>query len=164
MGGRGFKETELFLLHELVIGLDQFARVRILDPEGMTYPEFLVLMAAREFPAPTQEDVSVYLSMSTSLVSQRVSSLVRKGLILQETIPENKRKVRLIPTETGKEKLEKIYGAMAHCSDGLFDSLGPGRAAFRDTLARLGEGLRTEQGRDSGGNLKDHTEENNNGI
>jgi len=162
MEKRGFKDTELFLLHEIVIALDQIARVRILEPEGMTYPEFLVLMAAREFSAPTQEEVSGYLNMSASLVSQRVSSLVRKGFILQETIPENKRKVKLSLTENGKEKLEKIYTAMAYCSDGLFDSLGPGRSVFRDTLARLGDGLKAELGADcSGDNTGGKKGENN---
>jgi len=144
MHRRGFKETELFLLHEIVICLDQIARKQILDPETLTYPEFLVLMSSRELSAPTQDEVSGCLNMSKSLVSQRVSALVAKGLINQESIPGNKRKVRLVATEDGVAKLDRVYKSMAVSSDSLFNTLGADRAAFRDTLAGLARILNTE--------------------
>jgi DNA-binding MarR family transcriptional regulator len=144
MEGRGFQDTELFLLHEIVIVLDQLARVQILEPKGMTYPEFLVLMAAREFSGPTQQEVGRFLNMSTSLVSQRVSALVKKGFLIQEAVPENRRKVCLAPTASGADILEVIYREMKDHTDGVFDCMGPNRAAFREALVKIGEGLKSQ--------------------
>ena len=146
MPDTGFKETELFLLHEIVIRLDRLARTTILDPEGITYPEFLVLMAARELPSSTQDGVAEYLDMSKSLVSQRVSSLMLKGLALQQADPESRRKINLVLTEAGSTKVEAIYAAMVHSTDELFESLGSLRGTFRDALAGLAGGLAKAEG------------------
>ena len=146
MPDAGFKETELFLLHEIVIRLDRLARKTVLDPAGITYPEFLVLMAARELPAPTQDAVAAFLDMSRSLISQRVSSLMKKGLARQDADPKSRRKIKLVLTETGRTKVEAIYAAMVESSDGLFGNLGQHRGAFRDTLSALAGGLAREEG------------------
>ena len=146
MPDTGFKETELFLLHEIVIRLDRLARTTILDPEGITYPEFLVLTAARELPSSTQDGVAEYLDMSKSLVSQRVSSLMLKGLALQQADPESRRKIKLVLTEAGSTKVEAIYAAMVHSTDELFESLGSLRGTFRDALAGLAGGLAKAEG------------------
>ena len=85
MAAEGFKDSEIYLLHEITTRLDRIARLRILGPSGITYPEFLVLMAARELPAPTQEEVCAFVDMSKSLVSQRVSALMKKGFLSGRT-------------------------------------------------------------------------------
>lgn len=43
-----FSESEIFLLHALVIGFDRMARESVLAPFETTYGEFLVLMAIEE--------------------------------------------------------------------------------------------------------------------
>jgi hypothetical protein len=78
-----FTETEVFLLHEIVARLDRLARRRVLDARGVSYPEFLVAMAVRELPEPTHGEVGELLDMSKSLVSQRVSALLAKGIVEQ---------------------------------------------------------------------------------
>lgn len=147
MARKGFKDSEVFLLHEITTRLDRIARLRILAPAGITYPEFLLLMAARELPAPTQEDVSAFLDMSKSLVSQRVSSLLKKGLLDQMVDPENRRRVKLGLTPSGQERITKIYRAMMSSTTELFSTLQESRPAFRESLARLAEGLAREEGR-----------------
>jgi len=146
MRGGGFKDSELYLLHEITIRLDRLARLRILAPAGVTYPEFLVLMAARELSAPTQEEVSAFLDMSKSLVSQRVSSLMKKGLVRQEGDPGNRRRVKLGVTSAGEKRVSGIYDAMITSTVELFAGLGRYRPAFRDALARLAEALAREEG------------------
>ena len=148
MRAEGFRGSEVYLLHEITTRLDRIARVRFLAPAGITYPEFLVLMAARELPAPTQEQVSSFVDMSKSLVSQRVSALIRKGLLGQEGDPEDRRVAKLALTAAGKKEIAGIYGAMVSSSDAIFSGMGDSRHGFRGALVRLAEGLAREEERD----------------
>jgi len=142
----GFKQTELYLLHEIVIRLDRLARESILEPEGITYAEFLVLMATRELPSPSQEEVGAFIDMSKSLVSQRVSPLMKKGLLRQEEDAENRRRVRLALSPKGLQVVERIYGTMEESTEPLFAALGKMRPAFRQSLATMAEELSKEEG------------------
>jgi DNA-binding MarR family transcriptional regulator len=108
-----FTETEVFLLHEIVARLDRLARKRVLDAIGLSYAEFLVAMAVNEIDQPTQGEVGELLDMSKSLVSQRVSALLTKGLLVQNRDTENRRQVRLVLTPQGRLTLTRIYGAFA---------------------------------------------------
>lgn len=146
MRSEGFKESEVYLLHEITTRLDRIARLRFLAPAGITYPEFLILMSARELPAPTQEEVSIFVDMSKSLVSQRVSALIKKGLLKQDGDPENRRKVKLRLTRVGEEKMSRIYDQMLSSSAELFDAMGDFRSAFRNALIRMSENLALEEG------------------
>jgi DNA-binding MarR family transcriptional regulator len=145
MPGAGFKDSEVYLLHEITMRLDRIARRRFLDPAGITYPEFLVLMCVRELGSPTQDDVSSYVDMSTSLVSQRVKVLVKKGLLRQWGDAENRRRVRLGLTSAGTSAVEKIYASMVGEAGRLFEALGPARQALRKALIALAEGLAREE-------------------
>ena len=132
-----FTETEVYLLHEIVTRLDRLARTRVLDANGFTYAEFLVAMAANEMAQPTQDEVGELLDMSKSLVSQRVSSLIAKGVLLQNRDADNRRQVRLALTPTGRQALERVYEQLAGNAEALLDSLGSSRALFLASLRRL---------------------------
>lgn len=131
MRRRGFRDTEVYLFHEITTRLDRIARQRFLDQAGITYPEFLVLMAVREAGLPTQDDVAVFVDMSTSFVSQRMKALVKKGFPRQEGNPENRRRVRLGLTPVGTSTVERIYASMGRDAGRLFAARGPARAALR---------------------------------
>jgi DNA-binding MarR family transcriptional regulator len=148
MGSAGFKESEVYLLHEITTRMDRIARLRILSPAGVTYPEFLVLMAVSELTAPTQDEVGAFVDMSKSLVSQRVSSLMKSGFIRQDADPENRRQVKLGLTTAGEKAVTGIYDAMVGAAEELFHALGKGRPAFRGALTLLAEGLAREEGRE----------------
>ncbi len=132
-----FKLSEVFLLHEIVIRLDRLARQTILEERGVTYQEFLVMMSARELPTPTQDDVAQYLDISRSSVSQRVSSLLEKQLVLQVQDKSNRRKVNLSLTPQGAELLSEIYSLMLGATEEVFASLGPQREPFQQALLQI---------------------------
>jgi DNA-binding MarR family transcriptional regulator len=141
----GFTSTELYLLHEIVIRLDRLARTEILEPRGILYPEFLVMMAVRELQSPTQEAVRNHIDLSTSLVSQRVSALRKKGLIKQRQNPQNRREVHLSLTDKGNQVLDSAYEAMLSSSEQLFALAEPGRTIFHQRLLEIAEELRTRE-------------------
>ncbi len=140
-----FTETEVFLLHEIVGRLDRIARTRVLEARGISYPEFLVAMAVRELTEPNHGDVGELLDMSKSLVSQRVASLVAKGMMVQNPDKENRRQMRLELTPSGRKLLEQVYRELAEQASQLFDVLGTGRTRFRQALQLLREALAEEE-------------------
>ena len=117
------------------------ARKRVLDAIGLSYAEFLVAMAVNEMARPTQGEVGELLDMSKSLVSQRVASLLAKGLLVQQRDAENRRQVRLVLTATGRQALETIYDQLAGDAETLFDVLGPSRPQFLQSLRRLRDAI-----------------------
>ena len=129
-----FTETEVFLLHEIVTRLDRLARERVLEASGITYAEFLVAMAVNEMEQPTQAEVGELLDMSKSLVSQRVSALMAKKLLVQERDAENRRQVHLALTAKGKAILASIYQQLAGNAAPIFEVLGSSRAQFLQSL------------------------------
>jgi DNA-binding MarR family transcriptional regulator len=132
-----FTETEVFLLHEIVARLDRLARKRVLDATGLSYAEFLVAMAVNETEQPTQGEVGELLDMSKSLVSQRVSTLLTKGLLIQNRDTENRRQVRLVLTSKGRRVLGRIYEQLAGNATKIFDALGSSRGQFLESLRRI---------------------------
>ncbi len=144
-----FTQTEVFLLHEIVARLDRIARRRVLDAKGVSYPEFLVAMAVREMAQPTHSEVGDLLDMSKSLVSQRVTGLLAKGLVAQRRDAQNRRLVRLELTAAGEEALEQIYQELANNASRLFGVLGASRRQFMRSLCRLQDALNAEDARDA---------------
>ena len=132
----GFTGTEVYLLHEIVIHFDRRARAE-LDAHGLTYTEFLVMMAVRERPGASQSVVAQTFNFSASAVSQKVSSLLRKGLLTQHRDETNRRIVRLRLTEPGDMLLNQVYRELSSRSSAVFDTLGQRRAEFRTALTDL---------------------------
>jgi DNA-binding MarR family transcriptional regulator len=132
-----FTETEVFLLHEIVTRLDRLARERVLAASGVTYAEFLVAMAVNEMEQPTQLEVGALLDMSKSLVSQRVSALMTKGLLVQMRKVENRREVQLDLTDKGQRTLAHVYEELAGAAAPIFDVLGGSRPKFLESLRRV---------------------------
>ena len=146
-----FIETEVFLLHEIVARLDRLARRRVLDAAGFSYAEFVLAMAVNELERPTQAEVGALLDASKSLVSQRVSGLMAKGLLVQSRDAANRRQVRLDLTAAGRSALETIYKQLAGNAEALFDVLGPARPQFLQSLRRLRAAIAETEARLQGG-------------
>jgi DNA-binding MarR family transcriptional regulator len=132
-----FRDSEVYKLHEVVIRLDAYAQRELLSPMGLTYPEFLVLMAVGEgAPAPHQV-VAGRIGASKSLVSQRVKTLEAKRMLRQVTNPENRREHFLTMTPRGSTTLSRAYAALLEASEDVFGPLGRERGA----LGRLLDGM-----------------------
>ena len=137
-----FTDSEVYKLHELVIRLDTIAQRAVLAPIGLTYAEFLVLMAVKEIPQPRQQDVSEMIGASKSLVSQRVKALTEKRLLLQAVNRDNRREHRLELTRKGSEVLGAAYAALLEAANGVFAVLGKERVALNGLLDRMLEQIK----------------------
>lgn len=140
----GFTGTEVFMMHEMVILLDRLARVRVLDRHGVTYPEFLVALAIDELGRPSQNDVGKMLDLGKSLVSQRVSALLGKGLIEQHRVQTDRRQVELCLTKHGSAMLRQIYSELEDAGSPAFEALADRRPEFRLHLRVVLDELRRQ--------------------
>jgi DNA-binding MarR family transcriptional regulator len=150
MNDAWFSKTEVFLLHEIVARLNRLAQKRVLEPEGVSYAEFLVALAVQELGEPTQSEVCDWAEMSKSVVSQRVATLLAKGLVEQRREMSDRRQVRLALTPLGQETLAAMCRQLAGNASKLFDLLGPGRDRFRQSLFMLRQALIDEEAQPDG--------------
>lgn len=82
-----FRETELFGMHELVIQLDRAAQL-LLELLGITYNDFLLLLAVHENPSCSQDEAASILTERAELIfdslgSQRERFRAQLGVLLQ---------------------------------------------------------------------------------
>jgi DNA-binding MarR family transcriptional regulator len=144
--GQTFRESEIYRLHEIVIRLDGYAQSRLLPPLGLTYPEFLVMMAVNEGASSTHGEVAAMLAMSKSLISQRVKALEGKKLLRQAVNAHNRREHRLELSPRGRDVLARAYDRMLAATDGVFASLGRERQSLRKLLEQVLDRVRDIKG------------------
>ncbi len=132
-----FAESEVYKLHEIVIRLDAYAQGVLLAPVGVTYAEFLVLMAVRESDSTTHQDISRLIGASKSLVSQRVKSLEEKRMVRQVVNSKNRREHFIELTPRGNETLDRAYASLLSASEEVFGPLGKERGRLSQVLDHI---------------------------
>lgn len=76
--------------------------------DGLTIPQFHVLAAISEKTGCSLNDVAADLVLDKSTISRTIDGLVKLGLVIRETNPDNRRLSTLNLTESGQNSLSKI--------------------------------------------------------
>lgn len=91
----------------------------MLEPFGLTYPQYLVLLALWEQDSLVVKQISEKLSLGIGTLNPILNKLVDKGWVMKETSSMDKRAVIISLTEKARvtESLitEKLVEKMAHC-------------------------------------------------
>lgn len=91
----------------------------MLEPFGLTYPQYLVLLALWEQDSLVVKQISEKLSLGIGTLNPILNKLVDKGWVTKETSSMDKRAVIISLTEKARvtESLitEKLVEKMAHC-------------------------------------------------
>lgn len=109
-----------------------------LDILGLTYPQYLAMLALWERQRATVGEICEALGLDTGTVSPLLKRLEAMGLVERQREPEDERTVRVSLTASGsalEEEARKIPGALASC---LFQ--GEGENA-EDNYAQLRDAL-----------------------
>jgi DNA-binding MarR family transcriptional regulator len=113
------------------------ARYRpLLDELGITYPQYLVLLALWERDERTVKDLGTALRLDSSTLSPLLKRLEAAGLVLRERRTDDERSVTIRLTGTGSAMRARASAIPARllCADGLdLHEL----ADLRETLVRL---------------------------
>lgn len=120
------KKIKAFLLEDQLCfavykAANQFTKLyrQVLEPFGLTYPQYLVLLALWEQDSLVVKQISDKLSLGIGTLNPILNKLVDKGWVTKETSSKDKRAVIISLTEKARatETLitEKLVEKMAHC-------------------------------------------------
>nr|BFE62439.1 MarR family transcriptional regulator [Dactylosporangium thailandense] len=126
------------------------ARYRpLLDDLGLTYPQYLVLLALWEQDQRTVKDLGAALRLDSSTLSPLLKRLEAAGLVARERRADDERSVTVRLTAEGSALRTRAAGIPARlvCDGGL--GLGE-LEELRDTLVRLTAALQRQGEIDAG--------------
>ncbi|MDM5226914.1 MarR family transcriptional regulator [Cytobacillus sp. NJ13] len=117
-----------------------------LQPFGLTYPQYLVLLALWEKDGVTAKELGERLNLGTGTLTPMVSRMISNGWIRKERSKEDERKVYIFLEEIARKKkqdiTQKVGEAIQACSieleeyDELMELLGKLRFKLRSRVPR----------------------------
>jgi len=128
-----------FLVHRLDREISTRYRP-LLGELGLTYPQYLAMLALWERGELTVGELCGLLYLDTGTVSPLLKRLEAAGLVVRQRRPDDERSVTITLSEAGKEleqKAARVPGAMASCllaDAGEYHSL---KATLSGLIARL---------------------------
>ncbi|MCK2028212.1 MarR family winged helix-turn-helix transcriptional regulator [Microbacterium galbinum] len=107
----------------------------ILEPLGLTHPQYLVMLALWERSPRTLNDLAADLAMEPATASPLVKRLEADGLVARERSAEDERRLNITLTDAGRALRERALevpaqvmsavGMDVHEVSALRDGLGP---------------------------------------
>lgn len=120
----------------------------LLDPLGLTYPQYLVMLALWERSPLTVSEIGVALGLDSATLTPLLKRVEAAGYVTRRRDAADERRVLVEPTERGaalKEKAKDVQKELM-CKLPLPASE---LAALHETLSRLNRGLRGSGASDS---------------
>ncbi len=103
----------------------------LLDPLGLTYPQYLVLVALWSGGGQTVGQIGQRLGLESNTLTPLVKRLEKNGLVTRSRDPEDERRVLVALTPEG----EALRGQVAHVPNCIAEATGLSEVDFR-TLHR----------------------------
>ena len=116
-------------------------------PAGLSVPQFRALVYLRRHPGTGLSEIAEHLGTSLPAASELISRLVRQELVIRETDPRERRRVRLTLAPSGSAQLGEAEQRTTEWLRALLERLDPGRR--RAVVEALGDlrSLLEEEGR-----------------
>ncbi|MET9965195.1 MarR family transcriptional regulator [Streptomyces sp. NPDC006356] len=112
------------------------ARYRpLLDELGLTYPQYLAMLALWERDSISVRDLGAALQLESSTLSPLLKRLEAAGLLRRERRPDDERSVAIHLTEAGAALRERARGVPLAIGDAM--GLTPDQDALTKQLLRL---------------------------
>lgn len=118
------------------------ARYRpLLDELGLTYPQYLVLLALYERDSRTVKELGEELRLDSGTLSPLLKRMEAAGLLTRARSADDERSVRVELAEQGRalhERVAEVPAGLFRGTDVTLDEIADLRARLRDFLARIG--------------------------
>ncbi len=95
----------------------------LIEPHGVTGPQFLVLYYVLDRAGLMQQELAVEIDSDPNTVSAMVARLEKRGLIDRRRDDHDKRAVRLFPTKSGKALFDATISEVDRLSLHLFQAM-----------------------------------------
>jgi DNA-binding MarR family transcriptional regulator len=79
----------------------------LLDPLGLTYPQYLVMLSLWEQDGPTVKGIGECLHLDSGTLTPLLKRLEAAGFIRRNRDPDDERQVRIVLTQAGQALREK---------------------------------------------------------
>lgn len=115
----------------------------ILDELGLTYPQYLVLLALweRGEDLPTVKELGVALQLDSGTLSPLLKRLERAGLVIRRRAAHDERSVEIELTDAGRALRCQVTGVPQRVAE-VIGLTEPELITLRDTLTRITEAVR----------------------
>ncbi|ACA18975.1 transcriptional regulator, MarR family [Methylobacterium sp. 4-46] len=105
----------------------------MLEPFGLTYPQYLVLLVLWERDGVNLKEIGRRLQLDAGTLTPLLKRLEASGYVRRQRDPGNERQLRLELTETGRALRDQVSGARAQ----IVCALGGAEEPIRDLRERL---------------------------
>lgn len=106
---------------------------RLLEPFGLTYPQYIVLLALSESPPLSVKDLGAAMDLDSGTLSPLLRRLEGEGLVRKERSAEDSRVVRVELTERG----HALRAELSHVAEQAGACSGLSAAGAKDLLRSL---------------------------
>ena len=118
-------------------------------PKGLSLPQFRALGIVRRHPDVSLSDVARHLGMTTASASKLIDALVKQDLVTRVDSPEDRRRLVLNLTKTGRQALRHARkAALGELADILARLDEPDRFAVTQAMTVLRRELTEEQNKE----------------
>jgi len=121
-----------FAIYSAQHAFNQFYRP-LLDRFGLTYPQYLVMVALWASDGRTVKQLGAALRLESNTLTPVLKRLEAQGYVTRQRDPEDERQVRVRLTEAGRAIREEA-STVPQC---VTDTLGLGDAEMRDLVQKL---------------------------
>lgn len=111
-----------------------------LRPFGLTYSQYLVLLALWEEDNRTLHEIGRQLDLSSNTLTPLLKRLEQSGWVVRERSETDKRQLMVTLTEKAHQQQEVVFEAVAECLPSNFDKTKYNQA--KDVLEQLEHGLK----------------------
>ena len=111
-----------------------------LKPFGLTYSQYLVLLALWEEDNRTLHEIGRQLDLSSNTLTPLLKRLEQSGWVIRERSETDKRQLIVTLTEKAHQQQEAVFEAVAECLPSNFDKTNYNQA--KDVLEQLEHGLK----------------------
>ena len=140
------KKDEMTLANQLCFSAYKVSRLfaqfyeQQLRPFGLTYSQYLVLLALWEEDNRTLHEIGRQLDLSSNTLTPLLKRLEQSGWVIRERSETDKRQLMVTLTEKAHQQQEAVFEAVAECLPSNFDKTKYNQA--KDVLEQLEHGLK----------------------
>jgi MarR family transcriptional regulator, organic hydroperoxide resistance regulator len=121
----------------------------LLEPLGLTYPQYLVLLVLWERDGPAVKEIGARLHLDSGTLTPLLKRMEAAGLLRRERDAEDERQVRIRLTETGRSlraEAAEVQGALSCVLGEAEEALAALRSGLTGLTSRLRAGGGAPQG------------------
>jgi len=129
---------ELIALLKWVSWAIDYAVSPLYEGASLSTSELELLLPLRHSPEPLiARRLAEYMKVSAAAISKSLARLEKRGFIVRERCPSNRRAVFIYISEAGKEAIDRIFPQQLAIESKLLSGLGPDRERVVEALHLL---------------------------